>query len=593
LTRRPYQQAAQPPQRFWGLLWLTFLLGALLFIWRLGYVGQLDETPALFAAAGRAMAETGDWLTPRVNGHPRFDKPVLIYWLIGVFTRLLPPAWDPLGSWAANLPSALATVLLMLALADTVAPRRAALVGLTAALTFALSPLVLLWGRVSVSDPLLTACLALALLGFWRAYANPRAAFPWLPWLFLALAVLTKGPVALLLSLATLLLFGWLQRDIGGLTRALRPLPGLLVVLLLALPWYLIEFLREGEPFVQSFFGYHNLQRFTQVVNHHAGPWWFYAPVLLIASLPVSPLLLLGIAGQWPGIRRRQPLRPAQSLNRFALAWLFTVVCFFSLSATKLASYLLPGLPAMALLVALADGPAYWLSRARWASLGLASLMAALLLASPLWLSLLQDPEIPGLAAELLSSGLVLIGGICFLLAALLGGFWQARRPSSSPGAWLLALQLPLVAWQILCLIPIAEQVDRLRQLPVRSIAAAVQQHRRAEEAVAMVGINKPSLHYYSRQVVVYEARPAPGLVNLAERLGQGGSAGAPATALVVIDASTAALPHWRGVDHRLLDREGIYLLWRLPLQELRQRAAQLAGQGVKATWKQPNPERY
>ena len=89
------------------LLGVTTFLGGLIFLWRLGAVGQLDETPALFAAAGRAMADTGDWLTPRVNGHPRFDKPVLIYWLIGGLS-LLPRHWDPLGSLAANLPSALA-----------------------------------------------------------------------------------------------------------------------------------------------------------------------------------------------------------------------------------------------------------------------------------------------------------------------------------------------------------------------------------------------------------------------------------------------------------------------------------------------------
>ncbi|NDG01463.1 MAG: glycosyltransferase family 39 protein, partial [Synechococcaceae bacterium WBB_32_011] len=81
---KPLQQS----HRLAWLLGLTIALGALLFLWRLGAVGQLDETPALFAAAGRAMADSGDWLTPRVNGHPRFDKPVLIYWLIGGLSLL-------------------------------------------------------------------------------------------------------------------------------------------------------------------------------------------------------------------------------------------------------------------------------------------------------------------------------------------------------------------------------------------------------------------------------------------------------------------------------------------------------------------------
>ena len=160
-------------------------LGALLFVWRLGAVGQWDETPAIFAASGRAMAETGDWLTPRVNGHPRFDKPVLIYWLIGGFTALLPAGWDPLGSWASTLPSALAMIALMLGLALTVLPRSGPWVALEAALAFGLSPLVLVWGRVSVSDPLLVACVGLGMLGLWHTYAQPRAPFPWWPLLLL------------------------------------------------------------------------------------------------------------------------------------------------------------------------------------------------------------------------------------------------------------------------------------------------------------------------------------------------------------------------------------------------------------------------
>ena len=162
------------PRLLW-LLGLTAALGALLFIWRLGSIGQVDETPALFAAAGRAMADSGDWLTPQVNGHPRFDKPVLIYWLLGGLS-LLPRSWDPLGSWAASLPSALAMVVVMLALVLTVAraggpgqgePWKA----LSAGLAFALPPLVLIGGRGSVIDTRLSACLAVDLLGFWRMYA--------------------------------------------------------------------------------------------------------------------------------------------------------------------------------------------------------------------------------------------------------------------------------------------------------------------------------------------------------------------------------------------------------------------------------------
>jgi len=310
------------------VLLLTLALGLLLFVSQLGATGLVDETPPLFAASARAMAETGDWLIPRVNGLPRYDKPPLVYWLMGL--GYLTPAqdqWNPLGTWAARLPSALATVTVMLGLADTLlrwpqaAPPRPALTALSAALAFALSPLVLLWGRIAVSDALFSALVAWSLLLCWRTYAAPRGSW-WQPWPVLGLAVLAKGPVAVVLVGLTLLLFGWLQADVGGLWQRLRPLPGLLLTALVAVPWYALALAVEGRPFWDSFFGYHNLERFTAVVNHHLQPWWYFAPILVIASLPATPLLLLALVRGLAPLSLAQgsamALPPTASLARFA-----------------------------------------------------------------------------------------------------------------------------------------------------------------------------------------------------------------------------------------------------------------------------------
>ena len=155
----------------------------LISLWQLGTTGVVDETPPLFAAAGRAMAETGDWLTPRVNGLPRYDKPPLVYWLMGLGYSLARSAsWDPLGSWAARLPSALASIAVMLGLADTLL-RWPFSGDATSAfdsppgslpLAFGLSPLVLIWSRTAVSDALLCGLLAISLLLQWRRFAAPQ-----------------------------------------------------------------------------------------------------------------------------------------------------------------------------------------------------------------------------------------------------------------------------------------------------------------------------------------------------------------------------------------------------------------------------------
>lgn len=629
---RPAGLTALPRRQRRRLLLITLLLGLALFAWQLGSTGLVDETPPLFAASARAMAETGDWLIPRVNGLPRYDKPPLVYWLMGLVYALPgQQQWNPLGTWASCFPSALAAIGVMLALADTLlrwpqppfqaatacapanaspqAPERPGLTALTAALAFGLSPLALVWGRTAVSDSLLSGLVALALLLCWQAYADPGRRW-WLPWPVLGLAVLAKGPVAVVLLGLTLLLFGWLQADIPGLWRRLRPLRGLALTALVAAPWYLLALHSEGRPFWDSFFGYHNLQRFTEVVNRHLQPWWFFVPVMLVASLPVSPLLLVGLAraigplrpSRWP----TWPQPPAASLARFAACWLLAVLLFFTAAATKLPSYWLPATPAAALLIALAaqsgwsgggkGGGRPW---ERWAwglSLLLVTGLGLVFLAAPLWLPLIQDPEMPTLAAELRDSPLVPVVAACWLVAALLGWITRRRRPPLR----LLALQLPLVLFVPAALLPLWSVGDRLRGEPVRRMAAALQREGRPGEPVAMVGVLKPSLHYYSRRVVIYEGIGVEGPLNLADRLRRERRAGQrpstpedQPTVLVVIDQTTARAPFWRHLGASEIDSAGVYRLWRLDRRRLEDSVALLRQKGFAPDWQDPRPERY
>lgn len=580
-------------------LWLASLgLGVLLFVWQLGATGLVDETPPLFAASARAMAETGDWLIPWVNGLPRYDKPPLVYWAMGLSYSLPGQmAWDPLGTWAARLPSALATVAVMQTLVHTLlrwpqARRRPGLTALSAALAFALSPLVLIWGRIAVSDALFSGCLAISLLLCWSSYATGGRRW-WAAWLLLGLAVLAKGPVAVVLLALTLLGFGWLQRDLPGVAASVQPLRGALITALVAGPWYGLALLREGEPFWRSFFGYHNLQRFSSVVNNHQAPWWFFGLILVLASLPATPLLVLGLVR---ALRGPVP-PPAQSLQRFAACWLLAVLLFFTAAATKLPSYWLPATPAAGLLIALAAQRGAWLA---WRLLLLlAGLLALVLALAPRWVPAIVTPEMPTLPQELLASGRLPLAAACFALAALLGlvAGWRRGNPAA-----LLAVQLPLVAFVLAVLLPLVKLGDRLRAEPVRRLAVSAQRQSpmAAPSHLAMVGMLKPSLHFYGRRVVVYEEAGPRGLVNLSDRLARESRRGqtpSPADGradlLLVIDADTAAQSHWQGLEPEQLDQAGIYRLWRLDRRRLEQRAAALRRQGWQPNWREPRPERY
>merc|ERR1712185_487988 len=331
--------------------------------------------------------------------------------------------WDPLGSWAARLPSALATVAMMLGLSDTLlrwpqpGTSRPGRTAVAAALAFALSPLVLVWTRTAVSDALLCALLGLSLLLQWRRFACPESVRWWPAWVVLGLAVLAKGPVAVVLTGLTLLIFAALRRDPVTPWQRLRPLQGLLITASVGLPWYAVELLVEGQPFWDSFFGYHNLQRFTSVVNDHLQPWWFFGPVMLVAAMPFSPLLLLGLA-RIP----RQRTSPDKSLHQFAGCWLLAVLLLFTTAATKLPSYWLPATPAAALLICFALGRRdRWLALAWASSLALLALLAVGFWCAPLWVPLINDPEMPTLATDLLASGLVWRAAGWFTLAVLLG----------------------------------------------------------------------------------------------------------------------------------------------------------------------------
>lgn len=580
-------------------LWLASLgLGVLLFVWQLGATGLVDETPPLFAASARAMAETGDWLIPWVNGLPRYDKPPLVYWAMGLSYSLPGQmAWDPLGTWAARLPSALATVAVMQTLVHTLlrwpqARRRPGLTALSAALAFALSPLVLIWGRIAVSDALFSGCLAISLLLCWSSYATGGRRW-WAAWLLLGLAVLAKGPVAVVLLALTLLGFGWLQRDLPGVAASVQPLRGALITALVAGPWYGLALLREGEPFWRSFFGYHNLQRFSSVVNNHQAPWWFFGLILVLASLPATPLLVLGLVR---ALRGPVP-PPAQSLQRFAACWLLAVLLFFTAAATKLPSYWLPATPAAGLLIALAAQRGAWLA---WRLLLLlAGLLALVLALAPRWVPAIVTPEMPTLPQELLASGRLPLAAACFALAALLGlvAGWRRGNPAA-----LLAVQLPLVAFVLAVLLPLVKLGDRLRAEPVRHLAVSAQRQSpmAAPSHLAMVGMLKPSLHFYGRRVVVYEEAGPRGLVNLSDRLARESRRGqtpSPADGradlLLVIDADTAAQSHWQGLEPEQLDQAGIYRLWRLDRRRLEQRAAALRRKGWQPNWREPRPERY
>ncbi len=587
---------------------IVLISGIIIFILGLGTTGLVDETPPLFAAAARAMSESGDWITPKVNGMFRFDKPPLIYWLMGFFYSLPKnEIWDSLGTISARLPSALASLFLMLMIGDTLfcwpqKSDRQFLTPIVASLGFALSPLIIIWSRTAVSDALLTGTLGISLLLFWRRMASEINNQCILAWVFLGFAILVKGPVAFVLALLTITFFLFCQKNWKTLLSKINPKKGFLITILISVPWYILEFLKEGRPFWDNFFGYHNFQRYTSVVNNHAEPLWFFLYIMILASLPFTPFLYHGIFQTFKDFLKssKENLKVTETLYTYSLCWLMSVLIFFSLSATKLPSYWLPAIPAAAILISnsfisLKNINKSFLYFWIFNILILFGLSIAFFF-SDIWLSSINDPEMPNLASELISSGIIFKAKVFFSIFTLLAIILFSLKSRNI----LLYLQILLLIGQSYLMSPIRKLADTSRQLPLRNISKLILDLREGRETLAMIGIRKPSLHYYSRQIVFYEPNTEEGLINLSERLKidrRENYEDQPdyeyKSLLVVIDEYSTRGKQWSKINHQKLGKFGIYNLWRIQKSDLNKYSRFLVESGYKSDWENRKVEKF
>jgi 4-amino-4-deoxy-L-arabinose transferase-like glycosyltransferase len=335
------------------LLLLTLVCGALnLFL--LGRLPLANPDEGRYAEIPREMLATGDWVTPRLNATPYYEKPPLVYWTVGLSRVLFGP-----GEFAVRLTPALfglAGVLLTYAAARRLYGRPAGLAAAgvlgTSLLYFALSRILLLDMAVSV---LMTATLFCFILGVQEPPGARRR------WLFLglyasaALATLAKGLIGFLIPGA--ILFLWLL--LFNQWRRLLPMhlgPGLLLFLAIAAPWHVLAAQRNPE-WAYFYFVREHWLRFTTTTHDRAEPWWFFGPVLLAGLFPwvgfLGGAVREGIAGGWA--RRRE-----NATAWFLVTWALFVVLFFSKSQSKLIPYILPAFPPLAVLIGA------WLGR-RWA----------------------------------------------------------------------------------------------------------------------------------------------------------------------------------------------------------------------------------
>lgn len=334
---------ASLPHRAW---WLLALLAACAWFATLGARALQHPDEGRYAEIAREMAVNGNWVTPRLNDLKYFEKPPLQYWL-GAATFLA----FGVTEWTARLPAALAGFLAVL----VVGFAAWRLAGREAGAYAALVLLGCVWhagmAHYLTLDATLTFWLTFALCAFLLAQRDGLAFrvqrnFMLLAYAATAAATLTKGLVALVLPAAVLVLYSLVTRDTGP-WRRLHAAPGVALYLLLTVPWFLLVSTANPE-FARFFFVHEHLERFLTTTHRRGGPWHFFVPWFVVGIFPWLLIWAWTLPRSW---RRAEVADNGFAWARFCLVWAAFVFVFFSLSGSKLASYILPMFPALALVL--------------------------------------------------------------------------------------------------------------------------------------------------------------------------------------------------------------------------------------------------
>ena len=322
------------------MYWACLALPAVLFLLNLGGAPLFDVDEGAFSEATREMFERSDFLSTWLNGAPRFDKPILIYWCQAVFVWILGP-----NEWAFRLPSALAATFWAQSVGVFAWQRWGRNAGLLACGVVATCLGPHLIGRAATADALLNMLLALALLDGWRHLESGKRAPLLRSYLWIGLGVLTKGPIALLVPGATTLLYCLSARQFKTWLRSVFDPLGWIILLAITVPWYAAALSIHGMDFVNGFILKHNVERFSGSMEGHTGSLFYYVLMIPALILPWLSWLIASLG------KLRTDLR--SPLPRFLWIWFIFVTAFFSLSGTKLPHYALYGCTPLFLVVAM------------------------------------------------------------------------------------------------------------------------------------------------------------------------------------------------------------------------------------------------
>jgi 4-amino-4-deoxy-L-arabinose transferase-like glycosyltransferase len=439
------------------------------FAWRLGYPSFWDPDEATYAEATREMLAAHNWLVPTFDGSPFFDKPPLFYVLQMV-------SFSVFGAteFAARLVPAISAMALLMVVAWFGRHLFDRDVGRNGALMFAVLPATFALSSYAILDMTFTAFLfgGCALLAV--SALEQRRRLQWGGYGLLALAVLTKGPLALVLAVLAFIISLMLAPEARRLLLHLQWVRGLLFVCALSAPWFLYMWLRFGDAYVTGYVLRENLWLFSGSLYESQRSMLFYPKVIVVGLLPWTPLLIGRVIDAARGLR-------LGTAERLLWSWAIAVVGFFTLSGFKLDHYVFPAAPALCLLCAAAWNQARTEERP---PVG----MVAGLVTIPIVLLAAGIALIPGLnrvPLDLPAAARLFPVVLIAAALAMVGQIARRWRPSRVPFAAIIGL-LASYALVITIGLPAFEQVK-----PTRRLARIVAATAGSDDHIGMFRLNR------------------------------------------------------------------------------------------------------
>lgn len=446
------------------------------FLWNIGNAPLFDEDEGFFAEGTREMVVRGDFISSFVNQEQRFDKPPLTNWMQLFSAKIF--GWN---EFAMRLPSCLASVVWMLLIYTYTRRKLGERTAFFATLIAASSLQITIVGKAALADGLLNMALTGAMFSLFELLNQSSRKYILLFYGFTGLGFLAKGPIAVLVPGAVCIFFLLKYTNWQAILRLFN-IPGLIIFLTIAAPWYVLEYLQTGDDFIQGFFLNHNVNRFQTAFEGHYGGILYFVPVLLLGLLPFTAIALTAFS------KIREIWN--NPLFSFLLIWFAFVFILFSLSGTKLHHYIIYGYTPLCIL-----GGWYATNQKKlpivWPSFLLLALLAVVPFFVPMIIEKVQDEYtldiLRGVPAEFGSSYSIQM----VLLIGILAVVWVKKQ-------WAPEIRMATTGFVLLFTINVLwmPRLGALLQTPVKE--AALIAKKEGIKHIVIFNHYNPSFHFYA-----------------------------------------------------------------------------------------------